>query len=112
MITTGVLPRMNIFRDKINKWWFSQYDGGKYFVDYDLMSITELQDDLNKVADMLSRMDWVTDNEKRTATNYDTYEHPLADTLFVSPNRIPITAAMYDTGFDNIDDEINKLLKK
>jgi phage portal protein BeeE len=108
MITTAVLPSLNIFRDKINKFFYAAYGPG-YWVDYDLMSITELQDDLNKITDMLAKMNWVTENEKREATNYDTYEHPLADKLFVDPNRIPMDMAMFDTSFDPIDTELSKL---
>ena len=108
MITTGILPRMNIFRDRINRWLIKPYDQ-KWYIDYDIMSITELQDDLGKMVDMYSKMNWVTDNEKRTATNYDNYPHPLADTLFVDPNRIPIDMAMYDT---TIPADIEEQLKR
>jgi HK97 family phage portal protein len=110
MITMGVLPKMNILRNRLNRWWVEPIGKG-YWIDYDMMSITELQDDLEKISRMVSTMTWLTDNEKRSATNYDDYEHPLADSLFVDPNRIPIDMAMFDTGFENIDNEINKLRK-
>ena len=108
MITTGILPKMNIFRDKYNEWRVKPY-GKELYIDYDLMSITELQDDLNKIVDMYSKMEWATDNEKREATNYGRYDHPLADTLFVSPNRIPIEMASFSTDMKEIDEQIKRL---
>ena len=107
MITTGVIPKLNVFRNRINRWLIQPY--GNYFIDYDMMSIAELQDDIEKVATMLKGMDFITDNEKRRQMDYERYDHPLADTLFVSPNRIPITMAMYDTDPAAVELEMEKI---
>lgn len=98
MITTAIIPRLNIIRNRLNRWWVKPY--GNYFLDYDVMSITELQDDLESKVKMLNQMDWITDNEKRTATDYEAYDHGLADTLWVDPMKVPIEQADYDTDIE------------
>jgi HK97 family phage portal protein len=94
MITTGVLPRMNILRDKLNSFWidpFNKFEGKRYYIDYDIMSISELQDDLNNLANMAKTMDWITINEKRAITKYGENDNPLADEILVNPSLTPLS---------------------
>ena len=65
------------------------------------MAIPELQEDLQKLAQTLDVMDWITDNEKRAATSYDSYDDPAADKLYKDAGKIPL-GMDFDTGFDSI----------
>lgn len=105
LITQSVLPDINDLRDQINNNIGEEYDY-KYFIDYDLMAIPELSEDLKDVADTYSKMDWVTTNEKRNATNYDDYDDPAADLLYTSGNEMPL-GYDFDTSFDRIIDNEN-----
>jgi HK97 family phage portal protein len=114
MITTGILPQMENFRDQINRFAVEPLNKGrdKYYIDYDMFSIAELQDDLSKVAAMLAISPWLTDDEKREAMNYGEFGHPLAKELFVDPFKMPMSQVNYDTGFEQVDDELKRLKSK
>ena len=109
LMTTSVMPDMDSLRDNLNTMFQDSY-GEKWFVDYDFMSISELQDDINVLAATMKTMDWITINEKRAATNYDEYPDKNADLLFTDMAKVPLGYGM-DSSFDNIDDNLNKLRK-
>ncbi len=106
LLTMSVLPDLDTLKAHLNKHIKKSF-GEQYYIDYDLMGIPELQDDLEKLANTLNMMDWVTVNEKRAATMYDDYPHALADALFVEMNKIPLGEEI-DSSFEHIDEEINK----
>jgi HK97 family phage portal protein len=110
LMTMSVLPDMDDLRENINN-LFGRFYGEEYFVDYDIMAIQELQDDLESLGRTLSSMDWLTRNEKRTATNYDRYEMEAADMLYTTMNEIPLGYS-FDSGFSEIDENLSKLRKQ
>ena len=109
LITMSVMPDMDSLRDNLNT-MFQRAFGDQWFVDYDIMAISELQDDLEKLSKTLLNMDWITINEKRAATQYEEYKDPTADILLTDMNKVPLGYGM-DSGFEEIDDNINKLRK-
>lgn len=110
LLTVSVMPDMDSLRDNLNKMIQGAF-GAEWWIDYDLMAIGELQEDIKKLSETLKTMDWVTIDEKRTATNYDDYEPPAdgnpAKMLFTDMSRIPLGFGM-DSGFEEIDNEIDK----
>lgn len=110
LMTMSVMPDMDDLRDSLNN-LFGRYFGPEYFVDYDIMAIEELQDDLEKKTATLKNMDWITRNEKRMATNYDRYDDEAADMLYTTMNEIPLGYS-FDSSFEKIDSELNKLRKQ
>lgn len=109
LITNAVMPDLDNLRDKLNTIIRRIY-GPQFYVDYDIMAISELQDDLEKLGRTLQGMDWITINEKRRATDYDDYEHPAAEQLYTDMGKIPIGQDI-DTSFDRIDEELEKVRK-
>jgi HK97 family phage portal protein len=108
LITMSVLPDMDNLRAHLNKQITKSYGPG-WFVDYDIMAISELQDDIEKLARTLGTMDWITINEKRAATQYDDYV-PGADPasiLYTDMSKIPLGYGV-DSSTDDIDEELNK----
>ena len=101
LITTSVLPDIDSLKDHLNYRVASTF-GPEYYIDYDLMAISEIQDDLDTLANTLKTMDWVTLNEKRTATQYDRYENEAADKLYQAMG-LQELGSEFDTGFDEID---------
>lgn len=101
----SVLPDIESLKTHLNKHIQASF-GDDYVIDYDMMAIAEMQDDLEKVSTMLRQMDWITDNEKRTATQYDRYEHPSADKLYKPAGLMPIDED-FDSGFGAIDENLN-----
>ena len=109
LMTMSVMPDMDSLRDNLNSMFQASF-GDQYYVDYDMMAISELQDDIEKIGRTLQNMDWITDNEKRIYTNYEAYPNPAADVLYKDMGKIPIGTEL-DSGFDQIDEEIQKLRK-
>jgi hypothetical protein len=101
LITTSVLPDLDSLKDHFNYRVASTY-GPEYYIDYDLMAISEIQDDLHTLAQTLKTMDWVTLNEKREATQYDRYEDEAADKIYQAMG-LQELGSEFDTGFDEID---------
>jgi len=110
LMTMSVLPDMDDLRHTLNN-FLGRYFGEQYYIDYDVMAIQELQDDLEKLSATLKGMDWITRNEKRTATNYDRYDDQAADILYSTMNEMPLGYS-FDSGFDKIDTELEKLRKQ
>jgi HK97 family phage portal protein len=109
LFTTSVLPDMDSFKNHFNEKVVARF-GPEYWVDYDLMAIKELQEDLGRVAEMLQKMDWITDNEKRAATQYETFPDAAADQLYKPAGLVPL-GMDFDTGFERIDEQLNKYKK-
>jgi len=101
LITTSVLPDLDSLKAHFNYRVASTF-GPEYYIDYDLMAISEIQDDLHTLAQTLKTMDWVTTNEKREATQYDKYADPAADKLFQAMG-LQELGSDFDTGFEDID---------
>lgn len=101
LITTSVLPDLDSLKNHFNYRVASTF-GPEYYIDYDLMAISEIQDDLHTLAQTLKTMDWVTLNEKREATQYDRYEDEAADKIY-QPMGLQELGSEFDTGFDEID---------
>ena len=109
LMTMSVMPDMDSLRDNLNSMLQASF-GDEFYIDYDIMSISELQDDIKVLSETLKGMDWITRNEKRTATMYEPYPDKAADTLYGTMAEIPLGYGM-DSGFDKIDEEIQKLRK-
>jgi len=113
LMTISVMPDLDSLRDNLNN-MFQRTFGQEWFVDYDIMAIQELQDDIETLSRTLAGMDWITIDEKRNATNYDEYDpepgNP-AKLLYTDMSKIPLGYGM-DSGFDSIDSEIEKLRKQ
>ena len=100
LITTSVLPDLDTFKAILNNRIASAF-GSEFYLDYDLMAISEIQDDLQVLAKTLKTMDWVTINEKRAATQYGRYDNEAADKLYSAIGLQEL--GEFDTGFDEID---------
>ena len=110
LLTMSVMPDMDSLRDNLNT-MIQRSFGEQWFVDYDIMAISELQDDLEKLSKTLYNMDWISANEKRAATQYEEYDKSTtnpADMIFTDMGKVPLGYGM-DSGFDDIDDNIDKI---
>lgn len=115
MFTNAVLPELTDLRDELNYWWldaFNKTDNTKYFLDYDIQAVAELQEDLEKLVDTLDKIDYISYNEKRKVIGYDTHPNPIYDEAFIKTNKIPIsqvsqassTATMTEDDVEQVED--------
>lgn len=106
LMTMSVLPDIESLKAHLNERVAKSF-GPEWYVDYDQMAIPELQEDSETLARTLQAMDWVTTNEKRSATAYDRYENEGADKLY-QPFGLTEMGEDIDTGFDEIDKNLNR----
>jgi len=107
LMTMSVMPDLDSLKEHLND-TIQRAFGKEWYIDYDVMAIAELQDDIEKLGRTLQNMDWVSINEKRTATNYDARPEPWGNFLWSSIGKMPIGADI-DTGFDEIDENLDKI---
>lgn len=95
LIVNSVLPELFAIRDELNRWLVPAYeklDGKKYYIDLDITSIPELQEDLERMSNILDKAWYLTGNEKRLAMNYDTdQDNSLMNDYLIPMNLVPIS---------------------
>lgn len=83
MYTNACLPMVYSYRDKLNKELAPEFDNNKdqkHFIDADISSISELQDDMLALANILGAMPITpTGNEMRSLFKFDAIEDALMD---------------------------------
>ena len=88
-----VLPLLDHLKYELNRWLvpaYSQRDGVDYYIDYDTSAIPALAEDMDKVAERLSRIDELTFNEKREALGYGRLDEPMYDKPWVDMRKMPV----------------------
>lgn len=91
----AVIPEMLKIRDELNRWLAPKY-GEKYYIDFDFSVIPELQEEMDKVVDQMSRAWWITPNEKRASMSYAQEENDALNEFYVPANLIPINGVDID----------------
>jgi HK97 family phage portal protein len=86
----AVFPKLIAVRDELNRWLAPTY-GSQYYIDFDFLSVPELQEDMEKVVKQLSLAWWLTPNEKRAAMQYEPIEQKEMDEIHMLANYIPIS---------------------
>ena len=79
LINNVVRPLHIEIRDLLNNWLLPSYGIKNLFVDFDYMAYPEMQDDMDKLVDQLSKAWWLTPNEKRHAMNYGNVESEVME---------------------------------
>lgn len=94
VVTNTIYANLCSYRDRMNQWLIKQfgYKPGEYYLDFDISGLPELQGDFQKMVDSLSKMDWITFDEKREAMKYDA-KGGAYDTAYIGSNLIPIELA-------------------
>lgn len=105
LITMAVIPELASLRDDWNE-IASAYKGENIYVDYDISTYPELQEDLEKTAKIMAMSWWVKPNEKRLAMNLDEdQEEEMMDQYLVPVNLTTIG----DLNPANLDNQMNQV---
>jgi HK97 family phage portal protein len=95
-----VLPLMDNLLDELNNWLSPQYgDRVKLSIDIDAVPALEPRRKERWVA--VQAADWLTPNEKREATGYESFDHPLMDVPWLASGKLPLE--------EEVDDEEEEL---
>ena len=104
--TNAVLPALNQFRDAFNQYISNKYPG--LYCDYDASMISELQDDLQMMASVLSSIWYLTPNEKRDLLNFPADEtNPMMNEYWVPSGLMPMSQSMVTD--EQLEEEEKKL---
>ena len=85
-----IIPELSLLRDELNR-WLTPTHGKEYYIDFDYMSIPELQEDMEKVVKQLNVSWWFTPNEKRVAMKADPLDKDGMDDIYVPANLINLS---------------------
>jgi len=87
----AVIPEMLKIRDELNRWLTPQF-GKNLFIDFDFTVIPELQEEMDKVVDQMSKAWWITPNEKRSAMSFGADdENEQMDQYYIPANLLPLS---------------------
>jgi len=87
----NALPKTDAMYQHWNQTWLKRF-GDDLILDYDADQVIAIADDIAKVYERISDIDWLTFNEKRTATNWPPLEQG-GDTIYIPLNLIPLEVA-------------------
>jgi len=85
----AVIPEMLKIRDELNRWLVPKY-GENLYIDFDFSVIPELQEEMDKVVDQMSKAWWITPNEKRQAMSFAEEENEALNDFYVPANLMPM----------------------
>jgi HK97 family phage portal protein len=87
----AVIPEMLKIRDELNRWLTPQF-GNNLFIDFDFTVIPELQEEMDKVVDQMSKAWWITPNEKRSAMSFGADdENEQMNQYYIPANLLPLS---------------------
>lgn len=90
MYQQGVFPELVALRDELNRWLTPQF-GKDLYIDFDFMSVPEVQEDMEKVTKQLNLAWWTTPNEKRQIMKFPPLEDADMDKIYVPANLLNLS---------------------
>ncbi|WP_128545087.1 phage portal protein [Larkinella soli] len=92
-IVDAVIPRLMSLRDDLNRAFEPFNRGGKrYFVDCDVTDFPEMQEDMDKMVDRLTKAWWLTPNQRLAAMQYEEdASNPLMNERWVPSGFTPMS---------------------
>jgi len=112
----AVIPEMLKIRDELNRWLAPKY-GEKLYIDFDFSVIPELQEEMDKVVDQMTKAWWITPNEKRASMSFAEEENDALNDFYVPANLVPIAGDDIEMPepqppLEETDEDIEKMLVK
>jgi HK97 family phage portal protein len=106
----AVIPELNKIKDELNRWLVPAY-GEKLYLDFDYSSISEMQEEMDKVVGQMSQAWWLTPNEKRQAMSYgiDADDNKLND-YYVPMNLVPLNNEIIEEEVKSVNVDYDELL--
>jgi len=106
----AVIPELNKIKDELNRWLVPAY-GEKLYLDFDYSSISEMQEEMDKVVGQMSQAWWLTPNEKRQAMSYgvDADDEKLND-YYIPMNLVPLNDEIIEEEVKSVNVNYDELL--
>jgi HK97 family phage portal protein len=107
---SAVIPELNKIRDELNRWLVPAY-GEKLYIDFDYTSISELQEEMDKVVNQMSSAWWLTPNEKRQAMSYGVEsDNDKLNDFYIPMNLVPLQDDVIEEDIKSVKIDYNELL--
>jgi phage portal protein BeeE len=83
-----IIPLCNLGSDKLTRDICAPYSDGQYdyYIQYDALTLPDMQDDLTTVAQWMANAYWITPNEKRQGMGFDMLADPMMDKIILPSN--------------------------
>lgn len=106
----AVIPELNKIKDELNRWLVPAY-GDKLYIDFDYTSISEMQEEMDKVVGQMSQAWWLTPNEKRQAMSYGVEaDNEKLNDYYIPMNLVPLQDEVISEDFKSVKVDYNELL--
>ena len=101
---------LNKIKDELNRWLVPAY-GEKLYIDFDYTSISEMQEEMDKVVNQMSSAWWLTPNEKRQAMSYGVEpDNEKLNDYYIPMNLVPLQDEAIEEDFKSVKVDYNELL--
>ena len=106
----AIIPELNKIKDELNRCLVPSY-GEKLYLDFDYSSISEMQEEMDKVVGQMSQAWWLTPNEKRQAMSYgvDAEDEKLND-YYIPMNLVPLNNEIIEEEIKSVNVDYDELL--
>jgi HK97 family phage portal protein len=97
LVTNTIVPAIASLRDELNRWLIKRNGDDRYYIDFDIQALPEMQRDMEKLVAGLAQANWLTYDEKREAMGYE----PLGgnfERAYIPSGVVPIDEASLDLG--------------
>ena len=106
----AVIPELNKIKDELNRWLVPAY-GDKLYIDFDYTSISEMQEEMDKVVGQMSQAWWLTPNEKRQAMSYGVEaDNEKLNDYYIPMNLMPLQDEEIADDFKSVKVNYDELL--
>lgn len=103
LIYNAVSPVLRKIKDALNEFVCRPYaraEGKRYYLDFDISSYQEMQEDLAQLTTWLKQSWWLSPNECRIAQQYDKDPDPLMDKKYAPANLVPLDDLTMDSAYN------------
>ncbi len=83
LYTNAVLPLLKRVRDSLNNKLVPEFKGNKYYINFDVSEIQELQKHYSSLVTWLAAAWWLSPNQKLEQMGWEKSEDPLFDMCFI-----------------------------
>ena len=106
----AVIPELNKIKDELNRWLVPAY-GENLYIDFDYSSISEMQEEMDKVVNQMSQAWWLTPNEKRQAMSYGVEaDNEKLNDYYIPANLMPLQDEVIVDDFKSVKVNYDELL--
>lgn len=88
-VMDAVCPELDAYLNGLNNWLVPTYDE-KYYLDYDIKDIPELEPDMTAMSSRMQNEWFWTGNEKRSMLGKGPIESPQMDEIYIPMNLVPL----------------------